>query len=382
MENLALAIIENDEDIAQKLITTFKNSLNMNSVKVSNHIHDLEDLLNKKTPTIALIGPSFDLMDFEYLAAKYQSSLHYVKIILLTSHLCADLLQKALKLDIHDVLEFPFKINDFIESIERAKNTFHSGAAGSNIQKKDSKKILFLSTKGGSGNTFLAVNYAIALKKATNKEVVLYDLNYQLGDDALVLGIYPKHTIFDLVSVSKYDPETLDVFLSKHESGIKLLPAPIDPSQGEAIDAEKSVKILKALDKLTDYTIIDAPIGFNDMTLSFLEHTDQLFLVSTKDLLSIKNLKIYLQVLKKINFDEKKIFIVLNRSDSKVEFEKDEIEKTINRKVDLCIPSDRAVPISINKGTPPVMSFPRSAVSKSIIRLVSSSLNMRAKIKV
>ncbi len=382
MGNFTLAIIDENEDIIQDLIAAFKNSLNINSAKVSNNIDDLEMLLNKKIPTIALIGPSFDLLDFADIIANQQNSLNLVKIVLLTNNLSADLLQKALKLDIHDVLEFPLKTNDFIESIERAKNSFDSEPEVSIIKKDDSKKILFLSTKGGSGNTFLAVNYAIALKKATNQEVVLYDLNYQLGDDALVLGIYPKHTIFDLVSVSKYDPETLDVFLSKHESGIRLLPSPIDPSQGEAIDTEKSIKILEALDKLSDYTVIDAPFGFHDLTLSFLEYTDQLFLVSTKDLLSIKNLKIYLQVLKKLNFDENKIFIVLNRADSKVEFEKDEIEKTINRKIDLCIPSDRVVPISINKGSPPVISFPRSAVSKSILSLVNTTLHEKRRVKV
>jgi pilus assembly protein CpaE len=382
MKNFTLAIIDKDEDIIQNLVATFKNSMNMNSAKVSNNIDDLEILLDKKTPTIALIGPSFELSDFENIVSSQQGSLNHVKIVLLTKDLSADLLQKALKLDIHDVLEFPLKITDFIESIERAKNIFDIEPTVPGGKKSDSKKILFLSTKGGSGNTFLATNFSIALKKATKKEVVLYDLNYQLGDDALVLGIYPKHTIFDLVSVNKYDPETLDVFLSKHESGIKLLPSPIDPSQGEAIDTEKSVKILQALDRLADYTVIDAPFGLSDLSLSFLEYTDQLFMVSTKDLLSIKNLKIYLQVLKKLNFDDKKIFIVLNRADSKVEFEKEEIEKAINRKVDLCIPSDKVVPISINKGSPPVIKYPRSAVSKSISRLVSSTLRERVKARV
>ena len=298
-----------------------------------------------------------------------------VKIILLASEVTAELFKRALKLNIHDVLEFPFDNKDFKESIQRAKDVFE--AESENIGKVThfSKKIMFFSTKGGSGNTFIVINFALALRKRTKKEVILFDANYALGDVALMLGLYPKNNIFDLMTVNKYDPETIKIFLTTHSSGVKVLPSPIDPTQSETIGSEISIRVLEGLSEVGDYVVIDAPVGFSDTTISFLENIDYLFVVASKDLPSVKNLKICLQVLNKLNFKSEKLTIILNRADSKVEIEIDEIEKTINRKIDARIPSDRIVPVSINKGIPAFISFPKSAVSKNIYKLTDVLLS-------
>jgi pilus assembly protein CpaE len=73
---------------------------------------------------------------------------------------------------------------------------------------------------------------------------------------------------------------------------------------------------------------------------------------------------------------------VLNRADSKVDFEIDEIEKTIQRKIDVKIPSDRIVPLSVNKGTPVVISAPRSSVGLSIFKMLDILIPKKVKGKI
>ena len=375
MQKIPIGIIDKDENIIQKVVAQLKNIPNIDSIKFSTNIRDVELLLIKKKPILILIGPTYKLDDFEEFLVSQSQALNLVKIILLTSEVTTELFKRALKLNIHDVLEFPFDNKDFKESIERAEEVFE--AESENVSKVThlSKKIMFFSTKGGSGNTFMAINFALALRNRTKKEVILFDANYHLGDIALMLGLYPRNTIFDLMTVNKYDPETLNIFLTTHNSGVKVLPSPIDPSQSETIGSEVSIKVLEELSKVGDYIVIDAPFGFSDIAISFLENIDYLFIVSTKDLPSIKNLKICLQVLDKLKFKSEKLTIILNRADSKVEIDIDEIEKTINRKIDVRIPSDRIVPVSINKGTPAFISFPKSAVSKNIYKLTDILLS-------
>jgi pilus assembly protein CpaE len=375
MAKIPVGVIDKDESNIQKIVALLKNVQNIESIKFSTNIRDIETLLIKRKPILLLVGPAYKLNDFESFLISQSQALNHVKIILLADEVTAQLLKSALKLNIHDVLEFPFDNKDFTESIQRAKDVFE--AESENISKVTNfaKKIMFFSTKGGSGNTSMAINFALALKKRTKKEVLLFDANYQLGDIALMLGLYPRNTIFDLMTVNKYDPETMNIFLTTHSSGVKVLPAPIDPSQSEAIGSEVSIKVLEELSKIGDYIIIDAPFGFSDIAVSFLENIDYLFIVSTKDLPSIKNLKICLQVLDKLKFKNEKLTIILNRADSKVEFEIDEIEKTINRKIDARIPSDRIVPVSINKGIPVFISFPKSAVAKNIYNLTDILLS-------
>jgi len=375
MQKIPIGIIDKEENNIQKVIALLKNVKNIDSIKFSTNIRDVEILLIKKKPILVLIGPTYKLDDFEEFLLSQSQALNLVKIILLTSEVTTELFKRALKLNIHDVLEFPFDNKDFKESIQRAKDVFEAESENIGKETHFSKKIMFFSTKGGSGNTFLAINFALALRKHTKKEVILFDANYQLGDIALMLGLYPRNTIFDLMTVNKYDIETLNIFLTTHSSGVKVLPSPIDPSQSETIGSEVSIKVLEELSKVGGYIVVDAPFGFSDIAISFLENIDHLFIVSTKDLPSIKNLKICLQVLDKLKFKSEKLTIILNRADSKVEFEIDEIEKTINRKIDVRIPSDRIVPVSINKGIPVFIGFPKSAVSKNIYKLTDILLS-------
>jgi pilus assembly protein CpaE len=370
MKKASVAIIEKDKIIIDKILSILELFSDIGKVKYSNDIFDLELLLAKRVPTIVLVGPGFKLKDLEKLLVKYTSALNHVRVILIADSVSAELLRSAINLNMHDVIEYPVSDKALRESFKRAFNIYTSLEVPDQGTQRSCRKIMFFSTKGGAGNTFLAINFAVALKLKSKKEVTLYDLNYQFGDVALMLNIFPKNTIFDLMTINKYDEENMGVFLIKHNSDLKILPAPTDPTQGEAIKVETSTKVFEVLEKINDYLIIDSPFGFNDEVLAFLENIDHIFIVATKDVPSVKNLKICLQLLERLSYPRNKVHIVLNRADSKVDIEIEEIEKTIQRKIDIKIPSDRMAPVSINKGMPAVTGAPRSLVAKSIYKML------------
>jgi len=382
MRKIPVILIEKDEKNIQRILPLLKLYSKLDSIKFSTNILDLEIVLVRKKPVVVFTGPSYGLADMEEMLNLYNNSLTSVKIVLLSNGINAELLKNAIKLNIHDVLEYPFTENELTASINRAAYLFNEIDTAEEKPVQSCKKVMFFSTKGGAGNTFLTVNFAAALKAKTKSEVIIYDLNYQFGDVALMLNIYPKNTIFDLVALNKYDPETLNIFLSTHSSGVKILPSPIDPSQGETIKFVVSVNVLDALSNISDYLIIDSPFGFSEAVLYFIEQIDYLFLVATKDVPSVKNLKICLQLFEKLKFPAEKAFVVLNREDSKVDIETEEIEKTINRKIDVKIPSDRIVPVSINKGIPAVIGASRSPVSRNISKMLDILLLNREKLKI
>lgn len=370
MNKIPAVLIEKDEKKIDLLLNFLDTFPEIGKTRYSNDIYDLEIVLAKKEPAVVLIGPTYSLTAIEDMLKHYADALNRIRVILLSSEISAKLLKHALKMNIHDVLEYPVQEKDFRESLKRTSYLFETKESILQSAAQECKKIMFFSTKGGSGNTFLSINFAIALKQKTKNEVSIYDLNYQFGDVALMLNIYPKNTIFDLISLNKYDDESLDVFLIRHNSGIRILPAPIDPSQGESIDADATSKILQAMGRINNYVVIDAPFSFSNLVISAIKKADHLFITATKDVPSVKNLKICLQLLDRLNYSRENISVILNRSDSKVEFEIDEIEKTIKRKIDFKIPSDRMVPISINKGIPAITGAPRSLVVKNIIKML------------
>jgi pilus assembly protein CpaE len=229
---------------------------------------------------------------------------------------------------------------------------------------------MFFSSKGGTGKSFIATNLAIDLYNQTKKRVVLVDLNYQSGDVALILDIIPKHTFFDITSIlNQLDAEMLSSYLTPHSSGIKILPAPVNPTQSESISTKATLKILDTLSKICDYMVIDSPANFSENTLAILDKIDYLCMVASMDVLSIKNLKVSLEVVEQLNFPYEKILLIINRANTKVGITTDEIEATLTRKIDIAIPSDRLVPLTINQGNPIINTHPKSAVSKSINKL-------------
>jgi pilus assembly protein CpaE len=115
--------------------------------------------------------------------------------------------------------------------------------------------------------------------------------------------------------------------------------------------------------------VIDTPAHFNDVVLALLEASDDILLISGMDIPNIKNVKLGLQTLRLLNIPVTKLKLVLNRSNSKVKLDIGEVERTLQMKADVLIPSDILVPQSVNKGVPAVLDAPKSAVSKSMDQL-------------
>lgn len=381
MEKVPIAVIDKEKGNIERVSSLLENLTEIEIIQTSTSLEDLELLFQEKLQTLVLLGPAYKLEDAQKLLRNYSTSLRYVKVILLVGKTSTSLLREAIKLNIHDVLEFPFTYHDLNESIKRVKDIFKEILAEQTgvpeekvaLVKKGAKKITVLGTKGGSGKSFIATNLAIDLANLLKKRVTLFDLNYQFGDVALMLNLFPKHTVYDIMSVvDQLDSEMLNSFLTTHSSGVKVLPAPIDPTQDEAISTKTTKKILDILSDFNDYIVIDTPSSFSDNVLLILEETDCLCMITGMDVPSIKNLKITLQLLEQLKFPSEKIFLILNRADTKVGITIDEIKKTIGRRnIDITIPSNRVVPLSVNKGVPVVTDAPRSSVSKSIHKLTN-----------
>ena len=232
------------------------------------------------------------------------------------------------------------------------------------------KKIMVLGTKGGVGKSFIAVNLAIDLFNQSKNDVILFDMDYKSAGDATILNVIPKKTVYDLLPImDKLNIDLLESLLSTHNSGIKFLPAPINSLEADYISSEQTIKIIDILGEISDYVVIDTPAYFSEDVLSILERIDYMLIIATMDVLSIKNLKESLYTLKQLRFPRNKIILILNRANSMVGLTIDEVENNIMEKIDITIPSDRLVPLSINKGVPLIIETPKSFVSQSINKI-------------
>jgi pilus assembly protein CpaE len=368
MSKTPVAIIDKELNNIDKVSYLLEKFSDVDVIRTSTSLDELRMLLEKRVPCLVWMGPAYTLEDIEPLLRDYYNRLDITRIVLLVREMSADLLKKALQLNVYDVLKIPFSYNDIKETMKRSESKAEAGVEN---EKPAPKRITVFGTKGGVGKSFLAVNLAVGLMATDKKRVSLVDTNYQFGDIALMLDLHPKYSIYDIIPVlEQLDPKVLESFLTIHSSGIKVLPAPLDISKSTGINIEATMKILDNLSRISDYVVIDTASYFSDDILNIFRDTDYLCIITSKDTPSIKNLKIALQLLDQLKFPRENIWIVLNRADSKVGITLEEIEETIQRKIDVAIPSDRIVPITVNKGIPVIMDVPRSQVTKSIKKLI------------
>ncbi len=156
----------------------------------------------------------------------------------------------------------------------------------------------------------------------------------------------------------------LKTLLTRHESGLNVLAAPLEPAFADEISTRVITEIVAKLREMYDYVIVDTASLLDELLLSLLERADQALFVVDMDLPSVKNAKLALETLRLLKFQSSKIQLVLNRSNARARLDENEIERSLKMKISAAVPSDGLVPASVNEGRPVVESAPRSKVAR------------------
>jgi len=274
---------------------------------------------------------------------------------------------EAMEQSLSDILILPQPADVIAFSLRKAARDREGGQA------KASRVIMVSSTKGGTGKTSIAVNLAIALAE-TRLRTLLIDLDVQFGDVGIVLGLdRPAKTLHDLIAVADdLDTEKLRGYVVRHETGLSILPAPLRPEEGEAIDATRIAGILQTARGMFDAIVIDTAPLFDGPMLTALDRSDQLLLVSTPDVPSMKNIRLALQTLELLGFPVERVALVANRAGMPGGASASEMADTIGKEIRFVLPEDATVPKSINSGIPAVLLDSRARFSRGVNDIVDA----------
>ncbi len=285
-------------------------------------------------------------------------------VLLVASGGSPGLLEQALEADVADVLLLPQLVENVVFAIRKAT---HAKRHAEGPSGRRGRIVTVFSPKGGTGKTVMATNLAAACAKHLGKRTLLLDLDLQFGDAAIMLGLEPDKTIYDLVvAPGELDSEKLAGYTTRHPSGLEVLPAPLRPEDAELVTEGKLGRLLEVARESFDVIVVDTSPFFHGPMLATLDRTDELLLLCTLDVPTLKNLRLALQTLELLSFPKERIRIVLNRANSKVGMKPSEVEGALGLKVRFEVPSDRAVPISVNRGNPVVLAEDGADVSRAI----------------
>ncbi|GAB4276776.1 MAG: response regulator [Coriobacteriia bacterium] len=333
------------------------------------------DIVAQAQPHVVVFGPSVGSGEATEFASALAGIAPETASVMVADELDTGLLRAAMRAGMRDVVSADDPVEEVVSAVLLAYEAVQAERIRAGVESETpavqtaSKVVTIFSTKGGVGKSVIATNLGVALARA-GKKTVLVDLDLQFGDTGIMLQLRPSRTIFDaMLAYERLDAEMLKGFLTKHSSGLEVLLAPVHPEDAESVTASRVGKVLSLLREIADVVVIDTPGAFTDTVLAALDKSDEVYAVATMDVASIKNTRISLQKLSQLGYDDGRIRIVLNRADSKVWIEADEVESAVESEIVAKIPSDRLVPRSVNKGVPVVSDAPKSPVAKSLVAL-------------
>jgi pilus assembly protein CpaE len=291
-------------------------------------------------------------------------------VVLVAAGAATAILDEALEADVSDVLVLPQLLDNVVFVIKKAAHV--KRALPTVTRAKVGRVVTVFSPKGGTGKTVTASNLSAALAKQ-GKKTLLLDLDLQFGDAAIVMGIEPEKTVYDLVvAPGELDFEKLAGYTTKHPSGLDVLPAPLRPEDAELVTESKITRLLEVARECYDVIVVDTSPFFHGPMLATLDRTDELLVLCGLDVPTLKNVRLALQTLELLSFPMSRVRFVLNRANTKVGLSKKEVETALKVGIDVELPSDRQVPVTVNQGNPLVLADSGSDFAKAMNALAKT----------
>jgi len=286
-----------------------------------------------------------------WITARLRAEYPDVHCFAVSSHSEPDRIIGAMRAGCAEYLAKPVEHERVLDGLTRAEAKQKEKARA----KVRGKVTTLVGAKGGTGVTSLALHLALELADEGRNKCLLVDQHPALGDASLYLGTgRHKYSFYELASArDRLDEDLLKGFLLHHDSGLQLLDSPetVDATYGAPRSAVEHT--LAFLAETYQYLVVDCPPGLTEGTRACIAASDQVAIVMTAELPSVRNTVSYIEHLLELGYNSNTIYVVLNRYSKKGPLSDERIERTLGRPISLRVPNSyNEVVRAINSGAP------------------------------
>lgn len=286
-------------------------------------------------------------------------------VVLLATEAAPELLEQTLAAQTADVLILPQSAQAVVFAARRAA----AAAERQRTERPRGRIVTTFSPKGGTGKSVVSCNLAVTLARLGRRTLIV-DCDLQFGDVAIMLGQEPERTIFDLVSTpGSLDADLISGYATRHRSGLDIMPAPLKPQEADAVGEARLVELLDAARHGYDMVVVDTAPFFDSAVLAAVDRTDELLMLCTPDVPTLKNVRLALETLELLSFPEDRVRVVLNRDAARIGFNPDRIAAVLGREVTFELPDDPSVALAVNRGIAAVDFLSQSPFSQAMARV-------------
>jgi pilus assembly protein CpaE len=346
------------------------------------------DLANELQPDVILMDINMPDIDGITATEIIREQVPHSQIIILTIQADPNYMRRAMLAGARDFLTKPPAVDEMIGAIRRAGDLAHEEREKSKTtytlkpgngnapvgMNRSGKVISVFSPKGGVGTTMLAVNLAVSLQR-DETPVVLVDGNMEFGDVMVFVNQKPKNSIVDLAPrADELDPEVIEEVTMLHPaSGIKILAGPTRPEHAENVNGDQFAKVLQYLCNFYTYVIVDCASSLTDVTLSAMDLSDLIILVTTQEIPAIKDSRMFLDLLKPLNISRDRLLFIMNKYDKRIGIKPEKVSENFKQELKIIIPFEEKVVLpSINRGVPFMLGVKSKSITRSFVSLAEA----------
>jgi pilus assembly protein CpaE len=386
-EKIRVVIVDDIAETRENIRKLLQFEPDVEVVGVARTGREAIEIAKDTKPDVLLMDINMPDMDGIAATEIIRKSVPYTQIVILSIQNDPNYMRRAMLAGARDFLTKPPTIDELNSAIRRAGNNARDERAktplvsGSQVSKTGTahplgasgaggRVITFYSPKGGSGCTTLATNLAVCLNNE-DTSVVIVDANLQYGDVAVFLNEQGKFSILDLTPrADELDPEIINNVTIKHaQSGVRILAAPMKPEQADMVTSDQFSKVIRYLRDVYSYVIVDTTSSLTNITACAIDNSDLLILLTTQDIPSIKNSRLFLDEIDSLGFDRKRVVFVMNKFDKRIGITPEKVSENLKQEIISVIPFEERVIVSVNRGIPFLLVDKSRPLSRAILSL-------------
>ncbi len=248
------------------------------------------------------------------------------------------LILRAIRAGAREFLTLPAEPAEVLEIINRL---LRGRAETSKAADHGPQIISVTGAAGGVGATSVAVNLAASLAAAKERETILLDFDLVFGAVDADLDIVPDNTLYTVLqNFERLDQTLLKRSMTRHPSGLYVLPHPTAIEEAAKIDPETLNRLLGLLKAAFSTVVIDTSKGLQSSDFVAFEMSDVILVVVQLDLTCLRNSARLIGLFQQFDGLAERVKLVVNRAgsiDSEISLKK--AEETLKMPISWQIPN-------------------------------------------
>jgi len=329
------------------------------------------DVVAQTNPDIGLVALDADPEKALELVGRVSQASPECAILVISSSNDGNLILRTMRAGAKEFLTQPLRIEDLLAALGRITQRHF----GKGEKVRPCQVIAVAGAIGGVGVTSLAVNLAVALAAEKKNSVVLVDLDLSLGDADVYLDTIPEYTLVDVAqNISRLDFSLLKRSLTKHASGLFLLPRPVQLEDVFLITPDDLQRVIGLLKATFTHLVLDLSKAYSQIDMTALEMANQILLVTQLDLPCLRNVVRLMTSFKQMKGLADRVKVVVNRvgwDSGQITLKK--AQETIGQEIFWQLPNDyRTMIAARNNGVPLLQQAPKAAITQAIVELAAT----------